>query len=107
MDKQRILIADDQADVLEALRFLLKGEGYSTEAVTSPGAARPPVASATALARARRAVSPGVRGTSPIMRQISSPSCRRTTAIHPEWIHTPEEDAADRTALRALPAGRE
>lgn len=38
MDKQRILIADDQADVLEALRFLLKGEGYSTEAVTSPGA---------------------------------------------------------------------
>jgi DNA-binding NtrC family response regulator len=32
----RILIADDQADVLEALRLLLKGEGYQTEAVTSP-----------------------------------------------------------------------
>jgi DNA-binding NtrC family response regulator len=31
-----ILIADDQADVLEALRFLLKGEGYRSEAVTSP-----------------------------------------------------------------------
>ena len=31
-----ILIADDQADVLEALRFLVKGEGYRSEAVTSP-----------------------------------------------------------------------
>src|ERR1700731_2745646 len=31
----RILIADDQPDVLEALRILLKGEGYQTEAVTS------------------------------------------------------------------------
>ena len=35
--KYRILIADDQPDVLEALRLLLKGEGYQTEAVTSPG----------------------------------------------------------------------
>jgi sigma-B regulation protein RsbU (phosphoserine phosphatase) len=33
----RTLIADDQPDVLEALRLLLKGEGYETEAVTSPG----------------------------------------------------------------------
>jgi DNA-binding NtrC family response regulator len=33
-----ILIADDQADVLEALRFLVKGEGYRSEAATSPGA---------------------------------------------------------------------
>jgi DNA-binding NtrC family response regulator len=32
----RILIADDQTDVLEALRLLLKGEGYQIEAVTSP-----------------------------------------------------------------------
>src|SRR3984885_10862455 len=32
----RILIADDQADVLEALRLLLKGEGYQIDAVTSP-----------------------------------------------------------------------
>jgi DNA-binding NtrC family response regulator len=31
----RILIADDQQDVLEALRFLLKGEGYQTDSVTS------------------------------------------------------------------------
>ena len=30
-----ILIADDQRDVLEALRILLKGEGYQTDAVTS------------------------------------------------------------------------
>ena len=34
-----ILIADDQADVLEALRFLVKGEGYQAEAVSSPAAA--------------------------------------------------------------------
>jgi sigma-B regulation protein RsbU (phosphoserine phosphatase) len=32
----RILIADDQADVLNALRLLLKSQGYETEAVTSP-----------------------------------------------------------------------
>jgi DNA-binding NtrC family response regulator len=31
----RILIADDQRDVLEALRILLKSEGHQTEAVTS------------------------------------------------------------------------
>src|SRR3954453_7390403 len=31
----RILIADDQRDVLEALRILLKGEGHQTEAVRS------------------------------------------------------------------------
>ena len=31
----KILIADDQSHVLEALRILLKGEGYQTEAVTS------------------------------------------------------------------------
>jgi DNA-binding NtrC family response regulator len=34
----RILIADDQADVLEALRLLLKSEGYQIDAVTSPAA---------------------------------------------------------------------
>ena len=34
-----ILIADDQADVLEALRFLIKGEGYQTEAASSPAGA--------------------------------------------------------------------
>src|SRR3954468_18511962 len=34
----RILIADDQQDVLEALRLLLKSEGYQTEAVKSPAA---------------------------------------------------------------------
>ena len=33
---QKILIADDQPDVLEALRLLLKGEGYKTESVRSP-----------------------------------------------------------------------
>lgn len=32
----RILIADDQPDVLEALRLLLKREGYKIEAVESP-----------------------------------------------------------------------
>ncbi|HEY2934090.1 MAG TPA: sigma-54 dependent transcriptional regulator [Acidobacteriota bacterium] len=34
----RILIADDQHDVLEALRLLLKTEGYSIHTVTSPPA---------------------------------------------------------------------
>jgi DNA-binding NtrC family response regulator len=32
----RILIADDQADVREALRLMFKGEGYQTTAVHSP-----------------------------------------------------------------------
>src|SRR5438046_10007940 len=31
----RILVADVQRDVLEALRILLKGAGYQTDAVTS------------------------------------------------------------------------
>ena len=34
----RILIADDQRDVLEALRLLLKGEGYQIDVVESPAA---------------------------------------------------------------------
>ena len=34
----RTLIADDQPDVLEALRLLLKSEGYQIEAVQSPAA---------------------------------------------------------------------
>ncbi|HSK09414.1 MAG TPA: response regulator, partial [Vicinamibacterales bacterium] len=34
----RVLVADDQADVLEALRLLLKAEGYGLEAVASPAA---------------------------------------------------------------------
>jgi DNA-binding NtrC family response regulator len=35
----RILVADDQQDVLEAMRLLLKAEGYQIECVTSPKAA--------------------------------------------------------------------
>lgn len=35
----RVLIADDQRDVLEALRLLLKGEPFDVETVTSPAAA--------------------------------------------------------------------
>jgi len=34
----RVLICDDQADVLEALRLLLKGEGWQSKAVDSPDA---------------------------------------------------------------------
>jgi DNA-binding NtrC family response regulator len=34
----RVLIADDQSDVLEALRLLLKGEGYKIESAGSPAA---------------------------------------------------------------------
>src|SRR5579863_6720680 len=32
----RLLIADDQRDVLEALRLLLKPEGFAVETATSP-----------------------------------------------------------------------
>ncbi len=39
MAAPRILIADDQPDVLEALRLLLKAEGYQTELAASPEAA--------------------------------------------------------------------
>jgi DNA-binding NtrC family response regulator len=35
----RILVADDQADVREALRLLLKAEGYAIETVNNPAAA--------------------------------------------------------------------
>src|SRR2546421_624222 len=34
----RVLVCDDQADVLEALRLLLKGEGWQAVAVDSPEA---------------------------------------------------------------------
>lgn len=34
----RILVADDQRDVLEALRFLLRSEGFEVETVSSPRA---------------------------------------------------------------------
>lgn len=33
----RILVADDQLDILQALRLLLKGEGFVVETVSSPG----------------------------------------------------------------------
>lgn len=39
LEPARVLIADDQADVREALRLLLKAEGYKTETVNSPNAA--------------------------------------------------------------------
>ena len=35
----RVLVADDQPDVLESLRLLLKTEGFAIETVTSPAAA--------------------------------------------------------------------
>jgi DNA-binding NtrC family response regulator len=34
--RPRVLVADDQADVLEALRLLLKGEGFDVETASSP-----------------------------------------------------------------------
>lgn len=37
-NKPRVLIADDQEDVLAALRLLLKPEGWATDCVTSPPA---------------------------------------------------------------------
>ena len=38
MPSPRILVADDQKDVLEALRLLLKGEGFEVETAASPAA---------------------------------------------------------------------
>jgi len=38
MESPRILIADDQPHILEALQLLLKNEGFVAEAVTSPAA---------------------------------------------------------------------
>ncbi|HEX2095295.1 MAG TPA: sigma-54 dependent transcriptional regulator [Longimicrobiaceae bacterium] len=35
-ESPRVLVADDQIDVLEALRLLLKGEGFRIETATSP-----------------------------------------------------------------------
>ena len=35
----RVLLADDQADIRDALRLLLKREGYETQAVASPAEA--------------------------------------------------------------------
>src|SRR5260221_8545749 len=35
----RVLVADDQADVLEALRLLLKGEGFAVTTIGSPAGA--------------------------------------------------------------------
>ena len=43
-DVPRVLVADDQSDVLESLRLLLRTEGFAVETVTSPAAA---LASAT------------------------------------------------------------
>src|SRR3954466_13300262 len=43
----RILIADDQRDLLDALRLLLKGEGLTMDAVTSPEAVVDAVAQGT------------------------------------------------------------
>ena len=44
MSMARILIADDQPDVLEALRLLLKGDGHQTELAGSPAAVQSAVA---------------------------------------------------------------
>jgi DNA-binding NtrC family response regulator len=38
MRQPRLLVADDQPDVIEALRLLLKGEGYEIETAASPRA---------------------------------------------------------------------
>ena len=37
-DSARVLVADDQPDVIEALRLLLKGEGFEIESAHSPAA---------------------------------------------------------------------
>ncbi|HMF57664.1 MAG TPA: sigma-54 dependent transcriptional regulator [Pyrinomonadaceae bacterium] len=44
-NRHRVLIADDQADVLEALRLLLKNENYRIETACSPGEVLPVIES--------------------------------------------------------------
>jgi DNA-binding NtrC family response regulator len=36
-NRHRVLVADDQADIRESLRLLLKNEGFETQMATSPG----------------------------------------------------------------------
>ena len=36
----RVLVADDNGDVIEALRLLLKGEGFAVATAASPGGIR-------------------------------------------------------------------
>ena len=38
MDAPLVLVADDQPDVLQALKLLLKSEGFRTETAASPAA---------------------------------------------------------------------
>src|SRR5919201_2814984 len=38
MPAPRVLVADDQSDILEALKLLLKGEGFDVETAASPHA---------------------------------------------------------------------
>ena len=42
-----ILVADDQADVLEALRLLLKGDGFDVDTASSPARRSPRSSAAT------------------------------------------------------------
>ena len=46
-DKPDILVADDQPDVLEALRLLLKGDGFDVDTVNSPAPRSPRSSGAT------------------------------------------------------------
>ena len=55
-----ILVVDDQPDVLEALRLLLKGQGFEVETAQSPAAAPP--AEPRVLAPPGRGAGPGRRG---------------------------------------------
>ena len=47
----RILIADDQHDVIEALRLLIKPEGFQIDTADSPGAVQPDMSAFASAAR--------------------------------------------------------
>ena len=38
LSRPHVLVADDQADILEALRLLLKSNGFDVQTASSPGA---------------------------------------------------------------------
>ena len=71
--RARVLVTDDQPDVLEALRLLLKGHGYDVDAANSP----------TAVQQAKRSARLGLE--QPIEQAIEIElECYRRMVNHPD-----------------------
>ena len=108
MRQPRLLVADDQPDVIEALRLLLKGEGYEIETASSPRAvveivqARELDLVLMDLNYARHTTSGSLSGGSPVVlrmrsrREAMSDVGRRR---YEEFLGAPEETANQRKLL--------